>query len=237
MKNSIKKPTTTNNKAHYKFNNHIVIFGGSFDPPHLGHLQTAQLIQQKFHSDQFIFLPCKNSVLKTIQPAPAEHRLNMLNLAIQTLPHNHKYSIDAREINRSSPSYMIETLKSFRQEWGNQISLILLIGWDAFLTLPQWHQCENLLNYCHIVVMHRETHPNGPLNQLPYYQHLTQDISKILNTPSGYIHIVNAGHYSISSTWIRDQIKQHQSVQKSVQNHLPNCVYEYIIKNRLYLAK
>lgn len=117
----------------------IAIFGGSFDPIHNGHLQTSLAIQKYFNFDSYIFLPCKTPTLKPATVANSEQRIEMILRAINRYKQNFK--LDLREIERTTPSYMVETLESFRAE-SPEASITLIIGYDAFISLSQWHQWQ-----------------------------------------------------------------------------------------------
>lgn len=121
----------------------IAIFGGTFDPIHNGHIQTSLKIQSHFHFDHYFFLPCNIPVLKPRATASNQQRIDMLQLALKQYP---QFSIDLREINRGPPSYMVDTLTSYRKEFP-KASLSLIIGYDAFLSLAQWQQWEKYLTW------------------------------------------------------------------------------------------
>ena len=89
--------------------NSIAVYGGTFSPIHRGHIEVARFLQAKFTFDEFKFLPNQSPVLDKSASAPVAHRLAMLRLALAPYP---QFSIDQREVERPSPSYMIDTLKS-----------------------------------------------------------------------------------------------------------------------------
>ena len=134
----------------------LVIYGGTFDPPHLGHLNTALAIQDILHFDRLIFLPCKTPVLKQATLASSEQRVNMLKLALEGYSN---FDIDLREITRITPSFMVETLESFRQDLGDQVAITLCLGSDAFLQLPQWHSWRKILKLSNVLVIKRAPDP------------------------------------------------------------------------------
>lgn len=208
----------------------ILIYGGSFDPPHYGHLKTACHVQNEFHFNSFLFLPCKSPVLKKTTQASAEHRLAMLQLALLDYLN---FKVDTRELDRDTPSYMVETLKSFRETLGDKVSITLLIGSDAFLQLPEWHQWDRLAELSHLLIIKR---PHIDLESLPQVLRLflekrqTEDKHQLLNQPHGNVMYYDAGHYDISSTIIREQFYQNAAVKDA----LPPNVYAYIKEKALY---
>ncbi|HAU1653728.1 TPA: nicotinate-nucleotide adenylyltransferase [Legionella pneumophila] len=207
----------------------IAIFGGTFDPVHNGHIKTSLAIQANFGFNYYYFLPCKNPTIKAPSCANSEQRVEMLKLALKPYP---DFKIDTRELERDTPSYMIYTLQSFRLEYPDS-SLTLIIGYDAFLNLPQWYQWEKIISLSNLLVINREEFSQQPLAesvQALLNQYRNDDKNILLNHHSGVICLYNAGRYDIASTRIREQLKQH----KDVKNDLPESVYNYIKKQELY---
>jgi nicotinate-nucleotide adenylyltransferase len=209
------------------------LFGGSFDPIHLGHLQVAQKIQQAFRFDELIFIPCKQSLLKKKTLATDEQRLAMLHLALQSEPSHYHFAVDDIELQRSTPSYTIETLQTYREKYGASVSITFIMGMDSFLQLHQWHQWQQLLSFAHILVLHRpnstQEHPPKEIATL-LLQHQIFAISPLFSTPCGYIYIYDAGNYAISSSNIRLLSAQ----QQDVSHLLSPAVFSYLMYHRLY---
>ena len=200
----------------------FLIYGGSFDPPHFGHIKTACTVQQKLAFDKFIFVPCKQSVLKTKSVATSEQRLHMLKLALA--PYScFNFEIDTREFDRDTPSFMVDTLESFQKEYKHNASFTLLLGMDAFLELPQWHQWKKILTLCDLLIMQRRG--SDEPKAIPY------SLKKILDTSSYMFNFFEAGHYPIASSILREHIKTNQKLKKDL---LPEAVYDYIITHQLY---
>ena len=208
----------------------ILLYGGSFDPPHYGHLKTAEAVQQYFSFERFIFLPCKVSVIKKTTHTSIEHRLALLQRALQPYP---QFEISLQEVTRNTPSYMVETLENYRSELGNDTAIILLIGNDTFLELPKWHRFERLLSLCHLLVIERPKKNTLPMPNLLKKLTNTHEIFDkhlLQTTPCGAIYRFNAGCYDISSTEIRRLIQAKLSVEK----YLPKAVSDYIREHALY---
>ena len=129
----------------------IGILGGTFDPVHFGHLRPALDIQQALGLEEVRLVPCNNPPHRPQPVASREQRLAMLQAAVSKHP---AFRVDTREYDRDGPSYMLDTLKSFREEMG-AAGLCLLLGMDSFASLPAWHRWRELIEYCHIVVMTR----------------------------------------------------------------------------------
>lgn len=202
----------------------IAIFGGTFDPVHLGHIKTSLCIQSTFNFDSYFFLPCKTPTLKPPSHASSLQRIEMLQLAIANHP---AFKLDLREINRETPSYMVETLKSFRDEFPDY-SITLILGYDAFISLPRWYQWEKLLTLAHLLVIQR-----AGWSELAIPQALAELISKHKEQASdlkGSLAFFEAGLYEFSSSQIREEIKK----GLDVSTKLPQGVYQYIKQKGLY---
>lgn len=207
----------------------IALFGGTFDPVHNGHINTSFNIQAHFNFDNYRFLPCKIPTIKPPAVATNQQRVDMLKLAIKPYPAFH---IDLRELNRDSPSYMVETLKSVRDENENA-SITLIMGYDAFLSLPKWHQWHQLIKLANLLVINREDYANEPISAdisellLHHQKHSKDDI---ILKKSGSIFFFNAGNYEISSTNLRASLKK----QEKLSSELPKEVADYINLRGLY---
>jgi nicotinate-nucleotide adenylyltransferase len=209
-------------------NTKIAILGGSFDPVHLGHIQLALQVQKQFDIEHIIFLPCGTPALKQTCRASSLHRVNMLKLAIE--PYK-GFSIDEREIHRDGPSYAIDTLKSFRKEYGSEVSIAFIIGEDAFAALMRWHQWELLLEYCHIINTSRENLKTPYPQPLKQYIQLykAHHIDELTSLSHGKIFSMAFTNQPYSSTDIRQALED-----KTVINGLSPKVKQYIIDHQLY---
>ncbi|CAM4444161.1 MAG: putative nicotinate-nucleotide adenylyltransferase [Legionella sp.] len=208
---------------------HIAIFGGTFDPIHNGHLQTSLSIQSSVKFDSYFFLPCKVPTIKPAAFASNEQRIKMIELAIKAYP---QFKLDLREIQRDTPSYMVETLQSFRRDYPSA-SITLIIGYDAFISLPKWHQWEKLITLANILVINRNKFVQHQIPELMQqflvnYQCKKKEV--LLNSKASAVFMFDAGHYEISSTMIREEIKH----GRDVGFEIPKEVYRYIKNEGLY---
>ncbi len=207
----------------------IGIFGGTFDPVHYGHLRSALEVKDIFGLDEVRLIPCANPPHRGQPAVSAEMRLQMLELAIKNRP---GLKIDTRELDRydlhQTPSYMVDTLKSLRQEFENE-PLLLFIGSDAFKHLTGWHQWQRLFDYAHIVVM---TRPGFETQQLDNFfkARLAVDIKELTQAGAGKLCFQQVTQLDISATAIRDIIARKQNPVFL----LPDAVIEYIKQNQLY---
>lgn len=208
----------------------LVIYGGSFDPVHYGHIQTALAVQRTFAFERFVFLPCKLHALKKQAHATDAERLDMLRLATRLYPN---LGVDDREIRRAGWSYTYDTLQTYRHELGTAVPITLLIGWDVFLQLPLWHRWEELFDLANLLIIARPHAPKEtikPALLVHLHQREIADKKQFLQHTCGALFRLNAGHYPVSSQALRQAIRdgQYQQLQD-----LPD-VARYIQTHRLY---
>jgi nicotinate-nucleotide adenylyltransferase len=210
----------------------IGILGGTFDPIHLGHIHIATELLQDLNLKEVRFLPSYQPVHRIAPEASVQQRLTMLQLALKDHPH---FILDLHEIQRAEPSFMIDTLKALREEL--PISpLALIIGMDAFTAFDQWKQWQDILNYCHLIIVNRPGYL-APLNQKLkdfFKQHETSNPQAIHETPAGSILLHTINPSDISGTVIRELIKKGEPL---AHNMLPTAVWQYIEQEGIYLKK
>ena len=183
------------------------VFGGSFDPVHVGHLIVAEAAADILQLEKILFVPARVQPFKIGQHfASAEDRVAMLRLAIAENP---RFSLDRREIERDGPSYTVDTLRELHSETP-QDELSLLVGADAAWDLPRWHDAELLTRYANLIALSR------PGLEIPEFEM----ISEAVDVPA----------INLSATHIR------QSISKGVSLRylMPSAVLEYIESNGLY---
>jgi nicotinate-nucleotide adenylyltransferase len=212
----------------------IGIFGGTFDPIHHGHLRLAQEALEQCGFSAVRFIPSGTPPHRAAPLAKAEHRLNMVKLAINGQP---GFSVDEREVHRTDKCYSVDTFGTLRAELGAEQSLCLLLGSDAFLQLHTWHQWQKLFELTHIVVMQRPGQPVGnaivkadeSLRQ-QYQTRLAPSPRLLHETASGHIVVLDMPQLDISATDIRCRAAQN----KNLRYLLPDAVAHYIHTNKLY---
>lgn len=190
----------------------IGIFGGTFNPVHNGHLIAASFIKDEYGLDEIIFVPAKYPVHKNLDfEVSAEIRLKMLETAISGFP---GFKISRIEIDRSGPSYSIDTLDEM-QKISPESEFFLIAGADSYLDMINWKNSYDLISGYRIIVMKR----NGNMPDKNLYSHA-----------KGVFFAENPV-IEISSTLIRNRI----STGSSADFMLPAEVLDYIINMRLYL--
>ncbi len=183
----------------------IGVFGGMFDPIHFGHLRTGLEIRHALSLDELRFVPCGAPPHRESPVSAAALRLRMVEAAIAG---HAGFRADAREIERSGPSYTYETLASLRAELPDA-ALCLIVGMDAFLSLPSWHRAGELLGLAHVVVAHRpgwQAPRDGEIGAL-LARHGTGTAAELGETPAGRIHIEPVTQLEVSSSELRRSIR------------------------------
>jgi nicotinate-nucleotide adenylyltransferase len=182
----------------------IGIFGGTFDPIHFGHLRTAFELLQALRLTELRFMPAGNPPHRDVTVASAEQRLAMVQAATQGQP---GFVVDDREVRREGLSYSVDTMRTLRADFPDR-SLCLIVGMDAFLGLPKWHQWRELLELAHLVVAHRpgwRAPSMGPLGEL-LVDRGTGRIGDLHESRAGCIYIHAVTQLEISSTELRKMI-------------------------------
>ena len=209
-----------------------VLYGGTFDPVHNGHLAVARHARDALSAEVHL-MPAADPPHKGPTHADARQRAEMLALAIGT---ESGLLLDRRELLRDGPSYTIDTLRALRGEIGQQVPVALLVGADSFLGLPSWRSWQQLFELAHFVVAERPG--NGLEDRLPVdLSRQTED--RWIDSPAG-LHHDPAGRIlrlqqplrSESASEIRRRIRD----QDAWQDQLSPLVAAYIVENGLYGA-
>ena len=206
----------------------IGLLGGTFDPIHNGHLHVATQLLQQLPLDEVRLLPCYQPVHRGQPIAGPEDRLAMAELACAAYP---KITVDTHEMKRQGPSYMIDTLKELHRD-NPKNHWCLILGQDAFQHFHTWHQWEEILNYCHLIIVNRpeaSIHYPEAINHL-LSQHQTLEITTLSTRTHGALYFCTVPPLAISATHLRQQLPQH----RVANNTLPDKVLEYIQEHKLY---
>lgn len=206
----------------------IGLFGGSFDPVHLGHVATATALRSRFGFDEIRFLPAARSPLKAGVTA-GEHRLAMLRLA---LADKEGLTIDEGELHQPPPSYTIDSLRRVRREIGPAPSLVFILGLDSFLELPRWKAWQALTGLAHLLVVSRPGSPPhfGPELAAWLAPRRSEDAEELARSPQGLVLLAETAPYAIASRTLRAALGAGQDTS----DWLNPRVRDYIEHHHLY---
>jgi len=196
----------------------IGVLGGTFDPVHNGHLIVAEEAKTRLNLAEVIFVPAGQPWLKVDRLiTPAEHRLQMLRLALADKPY---FKLSAMEIERAGPSYTIDTITELRGQLDAEDELFFILGQDNLAQLPQWWDAPRLIQMCYLVAVPRPGSPRPNLKEL----------EASLPGISQQVMLMDEPHVDISAKAIRDRRAQGLSVLHLV----PEAVNRYIKEHKLY---
>lgn len=191
----------------------IAMLGGTFDPPHLGHLILADTVITNCNYDKVLFIPTKIPPHKNISGEVSDKdRLNMLKLSIED---DERFLLDKYELNNDEISYTINTLNYIYNNYNVEGKIGLIVGADLIKDFHKWREPEKIAEISNITVVNREDDSNLYKENIEKYN----------------IKIIMAPRIDISSSLIRNRIKD----KKGFRYFISKKVYDYIISNNLYL--
>ena len=194
------------------------LYGGSFDPPHLGHLAIARQVLERISVDRLVFIPASHSPLKVGTPTVSDDdRLEMLRLATEGEP---RFAVSDLELRKGGISYTVDTLRAWRQ-LEPDVDLIFIAGMDSLLTLHAWHEPLEIVRLCKFVTFRR---PGFPLPS-PEELKLPPDIARQL-----LAQVIDGPLFDISSSDIRIRAARGEPLD----NLVPHPIAEYISSKSLY---
>ena len=188
----------------------IGLLGGTFDPPHLGHLVVAEIARVRLELDVVLLLVAGDPWMKRTSAAP-EHRVAMARLAVGDHPW---LGVDDREVRRSGPTYTADTLEELHAEISDA-SFVFLLGSDALAHLPRWKRVERALELAEFVAVGRPGHPTGDDHPL-----------------EAQVGGLAVPQIDISSTDLRERFGRGDAVRYQ----LPRAVEQYVRREGLYGA-
>ncbi len=199
----------------------VLLYGGTFDPIHIGHLVVCREVAEKLGVDKTVLVVSSNPPHKLNHPVTdAIHRMAMTHLAVDDDP---LFDVSDCELHRDGPSYTLETIRYFQDKYGPETKLYWLIGADSIGYLPGWYKIRELSEECQIVTAGRPGYDTGQLTELA-----NNIDSKIFEDFKE--HILDTPLLEISATDIRRRVDEHLPI-----THLtPDAVIDYIVKHNLY---
>ena len=210
----------------------IGLYGGAFDPIHRAHLLIAQNCIKIIGLNKIIFIPTGNSPNNKIMSSH-HHRLEMLNIVCN----DSFFEFSDFEINKyldqKKISYTINTLKYFKKKTGS--TLLFILGTDAFSTINSWYKWNEILSYCHLVLIERGIEESDkeimPTEVREFFKdNITNDINDLKNKHHGTIYSISMPVFKESSSEIRDRSMKNLDIK----NFLPKTIQDYINHNGLY---
>ena len=190
---------------------HIGIFGGAFDPIHIGHLIIGQEIMLQCALDRVVFMPSGEPPLKRSM-ASAEDRARMVSLAVRDYP---EFELSRFELSRPGKSYTIDTLRHLRRDMGEDTEIFLIIGADNAVEMGDWFDPEGVLDLAHVLVAERPGFERARVD--PVFK----SKMRFVETPL----------LDISSTAIRERVR----TKRPISFFVPDAVADYIRTQGLYL--
>ena len=198
----------------------VGILGGSFDPPHNGHLMIAREAGERAGLDNVLFVPAGEQWLKEgTDVAPATHRLAMTSLLAAS---DASFAVSDMEIIRSGPTYTVDTLRALRKASPPDTEYFFILGEDSVADLPRWHRPEELVTLCRFIAMPRATGSGRP------------DLSAAYDAIPGLREKVtvleDASRMDVSSSGVRQLL----AAGAELRGIVPDAVVKYITAHRLY---
>ncbi len=202
----------------------IILFGGTFDPIHLGHTTVAAEAARHINAEKVVFIPAKRSPLKDFFPEASDaDRFAMIALAIVD---SKKYELSEYELKKPEPSYTLDTVRQFKAGYGSETSIHWLIGSDSIDDLPYWYKIVDLLDECNLSVMHRAGFA------LPDFSKF-EDIWGSERVKKLQQNVIQTPLIDISSKEIRNRL----AAGLDIADMLHPAVADYIRKHNLYQSK
>ncbi len=194
------------------------VFGGTFDPPHMGHLVLAEAARSELGLSEVVFMPAGQPPHKTGGVTAAHHRVEMVRHAIAP---NGRFALSMQEAQRQGPNYTVDTMRRLREAWGDTVEIFFIMGLDSLINLPLWREPAELLGLVRLAVVAR---PGYHIDMVSLERALPGASDRVLFVPAPLI--------GISSTAIR----QRASAGDSIRYLVPRRVETYIYEHGLYDA-
>ena len=196
----------------------IGIMGGTFNPIHMGHLVLAETARTQYALDEILFIPSGKSYMKQGMNIPAgEIRADMTSLAIEDNPY---FALSLMEIERKGNTYTYETLEALKAQNPDK-EYYFILGEDSLFALEKWKETQKIFDSCTILVAVRAGTSQGDIEL---------EAARLSAKYQGKIQFLDCGNMDISSTKIRENVKNGHSIRYLV----PEKVIAYIEEHHLY---
>lgn len=199
----------------------ILIYGGTFNPPHAGHVRAVRTAAAALDPGKILLIPAAIPPHKALADGspPAEERLALTRLAAGEIPGAEASDIELR---REGKSYTSDTLRALKALYPAD-ELVFLLGTDMLLTLPDWHEPETVCGLASIAVFSRETGREAEISEAA--ERLRRELAAA-------VYVIPGEPVEVSSTELREKLTRREGVEL-----LPREVYAHIIRKRLYGAR
>ncbi len=195
----------------------VGVFGGTFDPIHIGHLVAAEETRVQLKLERVVFVPAGLPPHKLANHiSPVEHRLAMVQLAIASNPY---FTVSRVDIDRFGPCYTVETMELLRDEWGPGVELYFIMGSDSLADILTWYKPERLIRLCRLAVVKR-----------PGYDVDIKELDRLLPGIASRVQFINSPLIDVASCDIRRRVRKGLSIKYQV----PEAVERYIYEHGLY---
>ncbi len=215
-------------------NKRIALLGGTFNPPHKGHINPALEALSEIGAPRLGLMPCKLPPHKSVDGVNEAHRVNMVEAVCEE---NADLYPELIELRLPSPSYTVQTLRELRQQKPD-CTLYFLIGYDSLYNLASWYQWQQLTDYCHLVVMKRTTESRALSKQLSAFidARIVHKPERLADNRYGNIYFANTSLHTVSSTQLRESIANttEDQIPGLAKEWLEPSVIDYIYKHQLY---
>lgn len=195
----------------------IGVLGGTFDPPHNGHLSIAQHALTQLELEQVLFAPTRQPPLKeTNAITPIEHRLEMVRLAIAPYP---SFVLSRVDVDRAGPTYTVDTMRLLRDQFGGNAELFFVMGMDSLANILKWRTPRKLIELCTLAVFNR-----------PGFRVDLDELEIKLPGLRERVVFIPASALDIAASDLQRRVRKGQSIAQWV----PATVARYIAEERLY---
>ncbi len=190
------------------------ILGGTFDPPHIGHLVIAQEAMAYLQLSQVVFVPTRYPPHKPTQDlTPIDLRLEMVRLAIARNP---RFTLSRVDVDREGPTYTVDTIRLLRRQYDEKTELYFIMGMDSLVNLPTWHRPEELIHLCWLAVLNR-----------PGYRVNLDELEKILPGVRDRVILIPSPSLEVSATDLQRRVQNGEPIDHLVPEPVAAAIYEH----------
>ena len=208
----------------------VGILGGTFDPPHVGHLALARSARDAMQLDEVRLMPTGHSWQKSAAGASALQRLEMVRIALRDVGPAEGLRADDREVVRGGQTYTVDTLEALRKELGPDVMLVLIVGSDQLRNLATWRNWQRLFDLAHIAATQRERITLEDLPPEVEAEVASRGRDALPDAPAGSVVFFRMPAVAVSATGLRAQL----AAGERPDALSPPAVLDYIQSHRLY---